>query len=92
MLRGLARARWAGVRARTGFGAVVLTILYGASDELHQGFVPGRTPEAADLAVAAIAATAIVGVSWAWSIIRSSRAQATRRAGHAAPASTERLP
>jgi VanZ family protein len=30
-------------------GAVALAFLYGVSDEIHQSFVPGRSPEAADL-------------------------------------------
>ena len=71
--------------------AVVLMIGYGGFDEWHQAYVPGRTPEVGDLTVDALAAVAVVGALWAWSIIRASRALAARRAGHAAPASTERF-
>ena len=31
--------------------AFVLTVLYAASDELHQGFVAGRHPSAVDVAI-----------------------------------------
>jgi VanZ family protein len=31
------------------FGAFVLSVLYGVSDELHQSFVPGRTARWADV-------------------------------------------
>lgn len=32
-------------------GAVIIGSLYGITDELHQAFVPGRTPDVADWAV-----------------------------------------
>lgn len=37
------------VPARAAALAVVLSFLYGVTDEAHQSFVPGRFPEAADL-------------------------------------------
>ena len=79
ILRALIRARWSFVRARPAWIAMALTIVYGASDEWHQAYVPGRTPDVGDLAVDALAAVAVVGALWAWSIIRSSRAHASRR-------------
>jgi len=39
-------AGWSG--AKIFFAAVVLTFLYGVSDELHQTFVPGRDGNVAD--------------------------------------------
>jgi VanZ family protein len=77
------------VTAGTAAAAVAITIAYGASDEWHQSFVPGRTPELGDFVVDGLAATVVVLTAWAWSIIVVSRAHATRRAGHAAPTSTE---
>ena len=38
--------------------AVLLGVLYGASDELHQHFVPGRSAEAADWAADSLGALA----------------------------------
>jgi VanZ family protein len=66
--RSLARTTWA-----TAAAAVALAALFGASDEWHQSFVPGREVSALDLAAditgAAIAAVALR----AWAIIRARR-------------------
>ncbi|MRR13621.1 hypothetical protein EG835_14490, partial [bacterium] len=44
--------------------AVVLASLYGISDEFHQSFVPGRTPDVADWLVdTSAAATAVIAVT-----------------------------
>ena len=82
MLRGVARGTWTGVTALTAVGAALLTTLYGCSDELHQRFVPGRTPELLDVTVDAFGAGVAVVALWAWSIIRSSRANASPRSTH----------
>jgi hypothetical protein len=70
LLRGFAAARWSGVT----LGAVLLTIAsaaaYGAFDEWHQLYVPGRTADLRDLAADAIGAAAAAGALWAWGIIR----------------------
>ena len=92
VLRALARGRWFGVGGRTALASIVLTITYGVSDEWHQSFVPGRTPDSMDLLVNGVGAAVVVGAAWVWSIIKTSRAHATRRTGHAAPIFTERLP
>ncbi|MEE2610047.1 MAG: VanZ family protein [Acidobacteriota bacterium] len=89
VLRALARGRWFGVGGRTALASIVLTITYGVSDEWHQSFVPGRSPDSMDLLVNGVGATVVVGAAWVWSIIKTSRAHATRRSGHAAPTFTE---
>ena len=71
VLRALARGRWFGVGGRTALASIVLTITYGVSDEWHQSFVPGRTPDSIDLIVDGIGAATVVGGTWVWSIIRA---------------------
>jgi len=65
----LARALAGGIRtvtARRAALAILLSTLYGVTDEWHQSFVPGRTPEprdvAADFAGAAAGALALLAV------------------------------
>ena len=48
------------------FLAVILSAAYGVSDEIHQAFVPERTPEVADLIADWIGATAGSLVYWKW--------------------------
>lgn len=74
LLRALAGATWRGVTARTAAWAAALATLYGASDELHQAFVPMRHPEWSDLLVDATSASAAAALGWAWGIIVAIRA------------------
>jgi VanZ family protein len=60
--------------------AWLLSVLYGASDELHQRYVPGRTPDVRDLA--ADATGALAGIFTArWLARRRQRGERTRTAG-----------
>lgn len=72
---------WRRVGVGSALGAVVLSALYGLTDELHQLFVPSRRPEALDLVAdtigAALGASAPRASAWlaaakrkAWGIIR----------------------
>ena len=79
MLRALAGADWSRVTAGGMLLAVLLTVAYGLTDEVHQSFVPGRTPELRDLAADALGAAAGAGLVWAWSIVLAVRAR--RHAG-----------
>ena len=70
LIRAVARAQWSGVTSTTLALASLIAVAYGATDEWHQSFVPGRHAEWRDLfadAIGALAATLVVG---AWSIIR----------------------
>ncbi|MCX7671012.1 MAG: VanZ family protein [Anaerolineae bacterium] len=61
--------------------ALVITMLYGVSDELHQYFVPGRTTTVDDLLVDLIGASlGLLLVSWVR--MRRLRAGLTGYAGH----------
>jgi VanZ family protein len=58
LVRALAGGRWAGVSWRTAAVAWALSALYGASDEWHQHFVPGRFATADDWIADALGAAA----------------------------------
>jgi VanZ family protein len=71
------RAVAGGVAARMTARAAAVTLLittgYGASDELHQMFVPGRSPELYDLFADAVGGALGLIACWAWAIIRPAR-------------------
>jgi len=66
----LATLVWLSVRATkkqlppslTGLWAICLTTIYAASDEFHQSFVSGRTPDVKDWAVDTLAALTLAAV------------------------------
>jgi VanZ family protein len=79
LLRALAGGRLSGVTWRRALVAIALSTLYGLSDEFHQRFVPGRSPELLDLVADAVGASAAVALGCAaaaavraWGILRSS--------------------
>lgn len=59
-VRAFAGGRWAGIVGRAGWYAWLSTVAYGASDELHQAFVAGRTPSVLDWVADAAGAAATV--------------------------------
>jgi VanZ family protein len=67
-LRALAGGRWSGVSLAVAAGSVLAATAYGATDEFHQWFVPGRSADVqdllADLMGSASAATVILAVGW----------------------------
>jgi VanZ family protein len=73
-MRALASSRVSGVTRGRAVLAVVLTSLYGVFDEVHQHFVPGRTPDWADVAADAVGAIAgtlgMAGALWIYERIR----------------------
>ncbi len=79
LLRAVAGADWSRITAARVLLAVVLAVSYGLTDEAHQSFVPGRSPEWRDVAADALGAAAGGGLAWAWSIVLAVRAR--RHAG-----------
>ncbi len=81
-LRALAGGKRAGVTVGVVTVAWLIATLYGVTDEFHQIYVPGRTPELRDLANDAVGALAAIGAAGAWSIMRGpSRADARPPSG-----------
>jgi VanZ family protein len=69
--RALAGGVASGATWRTAAGAWALAAAYGVSDEYHQSFVPGRSPDVRDWYADALGALAGAAGCWAWGIIRS---------------------
>jgi VanZ family protein len=69
LVRALAGGRVHGITWRVVLLAVLGATLYGASDELHQAFVPGRTPDPADIVVDALGASAGAAMCLLWRVV-----------------------
>jgi VanZ family protein len=72
-LRATSGGALTGVRAGAALGAWALAAVYGASDEFHQRFVPGRTADLLDLRADALGAAGAIGVAWLSGILLRSR-------------------
>jgi hypothetical protein len=76
LIRALAGGRLNGVTWWRAGLAVVLATLYGVTDEFHQSFVPGRSPDRfdvlADCVGAAVTVVVIAGLARAWGILKFS--------------------
>ena len=83
----IVRALAGGLPRRIGFGValttVVIAIVYGATDEVHQLFVPGRTADVFDLVADALGALVGTIACWAWGLSQGTRlkAQSTSHTG-----------
>lgn len=69
--RALAGGISAGTSLRAAAGAWAIASAYGATDEWHQSFVPGRSADVHDWFADAAGALIGAGACWAWGIIRS---------------------
>jgi len=70
LVRAFASARLRNVTGRVAIVAILLAALYGATDEIHQMFVPGRSADPYDLLADTLGAAAAAGLLLAWAIIR----------------------
>ncbi len=70
LVRAMSGGRWAGVTPATTLQAAMMAIAYGAIDEWHQSFVPGRHADARDViadVVGVALAMAVLGGVARWS-------------------------
>jgi len=75
-LRAVAGGRWARVTVTGLVTAWSIATVYGATDEWHQMFTPGRTAELRDLRNDTVGAMVALALAWAWGTMRrSSRAR-----------------
>lgn len=74
MLRAVAGGRLRAITWRLALAAVALSSLYGATDEAHQSFVAGRSPEVLDWAADSMGAGVVAAVGYAVAVIRTLRA------------------
>lgn len=75
LLRAIARASWRQVTTRAAAWSWLVAVAYGASDELHQRFVPGRMSTLDDWVADAAGAWVAVSLGWLW----ARRRQRTRK-------------
>jgi VanZ family protein len=69
-LRALAGGTWSGVTMKRLVLCWLIASAYGVTDEWHQSWTDGRSPELADTAADALGAAVGAGAAGAWSIIR----------------------
>jgi VanZ family protein len=70
VVRALAGGLFRWISVRTAVVAVIITVAYAATDEVHQMFVAGRSADVYDFAADAAGALAGAVACWAWGIIR----------------------
>ena len=77
-LMGLTGWRSRRVAGATLLGAFIITVLYGLSDEFHQSFVPGRSPDLVDVMADAVGAALALTAAWGWAILVGRRTSIPR--------------
>ena len=68
-LMGLTGWRSRRVAGASLLAAFAIAVVYGVSDEIHQSFVPGRTPDVADVIADAVGAACALTAAWGWAIL-----------------------
>ena len=77
-LIGVTAGHWRRTAAGSIGLALMIAVAYGASDEFHQSFVPGRTPDPADLLADAVGAGIALSALWLSAILLRRRSTASR--------------
>ena len=77
-LMGLTGWRWRRVAGASLLAAFVIAVVYGVSDEVHQSFVPGRSPDVADVVADAAGAALALTAAWGWAILVGRRSSKPR--------------
>ncbi|MGE0362017.1 MAG: VanZ family protein [Vicinamibacterales bacterium] len=72
-LRATSGASLTGLGAGSAVAAWAIATAYGASDEYHQSFVPGRSQDLLDLRADALGAAAAIAAAWLSGILLRSR-------------------
>jgi VanZ family protein len=80
-LRATSGGRWWAAPLGAFALAWAIASVYGATDEFHQAFTPGRTPDVLDLRADAIGAVLGLGLAWGcgiiWRLVAPTRASTT---------------
>jgi VanZ family protein len=69
LVRAMTGGLWRPVSLRVAVVAIVVTVTFGMSDEIHQLFVAGRSSDVADLAADTVGAWIGTAACWACGII-----------------------
>jgi VanZ family protein len=75
LVRAFAGGRLSNITWLVALVSALIVVAYGASDEFHQSFVPGRDSSVDDLMADAIGGATAGAVLLAWAIIRRRRAR-----------------
>ncbi len=70
-LRAWLRAEWKNYNWKAGITTIAFVALYGVTDEVHQMYVPGRTPSSSDLIADVFGGMAIVGLIYSYAQMRT---------------------
>ena len=82
VVRALAGRLPARITGRMASLAVAISVAYGISDEVHQMFVPGRTPDVMDVVADGAGALLATGACWAWGILSRPGVQIPKPGSH----------
>ncbi len=82
VVRALAGGRLSGVTLAVTVVSILVVSAYGASDEFHQSFVPGRDCDVYDWLADSIGGFAAAAVLVAWAIIQRSAKRSTTARSH----------